>query len=675
MANANGTGHRAAVIVGPYQSGKTTLLEGLLFAAGATSRKGTAKDGNTVGDNNPIARERQMTIEPNVANCDFLGDSWALIDTPGSIEFNQDARAALMVADVAVVVCEADAAKVAVLGPTLRFLDTHQIPHVVFINKLDTGVSRISEVMEALQNVSTHPMVLRHVPIMDDETISGYVDLISERAYEYKDGKASSLIQVPATVVDEEKDARQNLLEALADFDDGLLEQLLEDVVPDTQDVYRNLRSSIEANAVVPVMMGSGETQHGVFRLWKALRHDTPNHTAARERRGFDSDGTFVAEVFKTVHAAHAGKLSYARVWDGDLGEGSQIAGSRVGSISHLMGNQQTKIAKAVAGEVIALGRMDDLQSGDLVTLDGRADKRPDWPAAMPPVYAAALRAEKREDEVKLSGALHKVLEEDPSYSLDQNADTHEMVLWGQGEIHLAVAKDGLAQRFNLPVESSTPRIAYKETIRKPIEQHARHKKQSGGHGQFGDVKVKINPQPRGTGFAFEDKIVGGAVPRQFIPSVEAGVREYMAKGPLGFPVVDVSVCLFDGQFHAVDSSDQAFRSAAQLAMREAMPKCSPVLLEPLGKVEIDVPSDYTSRVNALVTGRRGQILGFEAKAGWDGWDTVQAYMPQSETHDLIIELRSLSQGVGTYRYGFDHMAELTGREADAVVAEQREAA
>ena len=672
---AGASGPRCAVLVGPYQSGKTALLEGLLYAAGAVSRKGTAKDGNTVGDGSPIARERHMTIEPAMAHCEFLGDRWALVDTPGSIEFAQDAKAALMIADVAVVVCEADPGKIAMLEPTLRMLDAHKIPHVVFINKIDTAGSRISEVMGALQGVSQRPMVLRQVPIVDGDDVSGYVDLISERAYQYKDGQPSALVQIPAEVEEEEKTARQGLLEALADFDDTLLEQLLEDMVPETGEVYEHLRSSLEANEVVPVMLGSGETQHGVFRLWKSLRHDTPGHEAARARRGFDGSDGFVAQIFKTVHAAHAGKLSYARVWSGGLKETDQISGSRVGGIFHMAGQTQTKVAQAEAGDVVALGRMDDLATGDVLNLQGKTQAGEAWPATAPAVYSAAIRAERREDEVKLSGAVQKLLEEDPSYRLEQNADTHEMVLWGQGEIHLAVARDNLAQRFNINVESSRPRVPYKETIRKPIEHHARHKKQSGGHGQFGDVKLEIKPLPRGQGFEFSERIVGGAVPRQFIPSVENGVREYLDKGPLGFPVVDLSVCLFDGQYHAVDSSDQAFRSAAALAMREAMPQCGPVLLEPICKVEIDVPSEYTSRVNTLITGRRGQILGFEGIEGWDGWDTVQAYMPQSEIFDLIIELRSLSQGVGTYRFDFDHMAELTGREADNVVAEQKDAA
>lgn len=674
MGEAGASGPRCAAVVGPYLSGKTMLTEALLYAAGAITRKGNLKDGNTVGDFSPVARARDMSVELSLGQCTFLGDDWTLVDCPGSIEFGQDARNALMVADVAVVVCEPDVSKIPGMAPLFKMLDEHAIPHLVFINKMDNFEGRVSEVLEALQAVSQRPMILRQVPIVKGDNVTGYVDLISKRAYEYKAGQGSALIQLPDSVKDVEEEARQGLLESLADFDDTMLEQLLEDVVPDSTDIYRNLSVNLAADNIVPVMMGSGETQSGVFRLWKALRHDTPGVEAGAERRGFSPGSEPVAQVFKTVHAAHAGKLSYARMWCGEIAEGASLGGARVGGIFKMLGQHQTKVSKAGPGDVVALGRMEAVETGDVVTPASRGEGGDPWPEPLTPVYAMAVRANRREDEVKLSGAIHRLLEEDPSYQLENNADTHELVLWGQGEIHLAVAKDNLAEKYKIDVHTQRPQVPYKETIRKPVEQHARHKKQSGGHGQFGDVKIEIKPLPRGSGFEFSDRVVGGAVPRQFIPSVEAGVRQYLAKGPLGFPVVDLSVCLFDGQFHAVDSSDMAFRAAAALAMREGMPSCTPVLLEPVSKVEIDMPSEHISKVNTLITGRRGQILGFDSKAGWEGWDTVQAYMPLAEMHGLIIELRSLSQGAATFRFEIDHLSELTGREAEAVIASRQEA-
>ncbi len=671
---AEATGARCAALVGHYLGGKTSLLEALLYTAGATNRKGTAKEGNTVGDSSPVARNRQMSVELSAANCQFMGDDWTLIDCPGSIEFGQEALNVLPVVDIAIVVCEADTDKTLALAPLFKFLDDHKIPHIVFINKLDHPHARIRDVMEALQAVSQRPLVLRQVPIQDDEAVTGYVDLISERAYSYKPGKSSALVKIPDSMQDEEQAARQELLEALADFDDTLLEQLLEDVVPERSEVYRHLSATLADDSIVPVLLGSGETMSGVFRLWKSLRHDTPAASVTAASRGFKLGSDVLAQVFKTHYAAHTGKLSIARVWSGTVAEGGSLAGSRVTSLYSLFGDKHNKLAKAGPGSTVALGRMEEVERGDVLTAAGKGEAGDPLPPPLEPVYAFAVNTSRREDEVKLSGTIQKLVEEDPSYRIEHNPDTHEMVLWGQGEIHLAVARENLQSKYHIDVTLRRPQVPYKETIRKPIEQHSRHKKQSGGHGQFGDVKIEIKPLARGAGFEFANRIVGGAVPRQFIPSVEAGIREYLRRGPLGFPIVDISACLFDGQFHAVDSSDMAFRTAAQMAMREGMPKCSPVLLEPVCKVEIDVPGDQTSRINTLITGRRGQILGFDAKDGWAGWDTVQAYMPQAEMHDLIIELRSATQGTGTFRFDFDHLAELAGREANQIITARQEA-
>ncbi|MBM3559138.1 MAG: elongation factor G [Alphaproteobacteria bacterium] len=674
MADQSARGPRCAALVGPYGAGKTVLLEALLFAAGATSRKGSMRERNTVGDASPVARERGMSTELNVAGCEFMGDRWTLLDCPGSIEFAQDVRNALPVVDFAVVVVDPDPAKAPLVAPLLKLLDDLGTPHAIFINKMDTPGAAVADVMAALGAASARPLVLRHLPIMQGEAVGGYVDLISQRAYRYRKGAQSDVVELTPDLAEEESAARQALLERLADFDDALLEQLLEDMVPDQKDIYRQLVANVAKDNIVPVMLGAAETQSGVFRLWKSLRHDAPGVVEVAVRRGVDPGKGPAAQVFKTVHA-RAGKLSHARALAGEVAEGATLGGERIAGLFHMLGQQQTKIARAAAGEVVALGRMEQAQTGERLTATGKSGPDAAWPAVLPPVYAVAIRAAKRDDEVKLSAALQRLVEEDPSYSVEHNADTHELVLRGQGEIHLAVAAQTLQAKYNVAVTTARPQVPYKETIRKAIEQHARHKKQSGGHGQFGDVKLEIGPRPRGAGFEFSERVVGGAVPRQFISSVETGVRETLARGPLGFPVVDVGVCLFDGQYHTVDSSDMAFRTAAGMAMREGMPKCEPVLLEPIGKVEIDAPAEFTSRVNQLVTGRRGQILGFDAKPGWSGWETVSAYIPEAEMHGLIVDLRSMTQGAGTYRYAFDHLQELTGREADQVVSQRAQAA
>ena len=672
MSMEHPAGPRVCAFVGPYTSGKTTLLESILAHTGAIPRKGSVKDGSTVGDACAEARDRQMSTELNVAAATYLDERWTFLDCPGSVELSQDALGAVMVADVCVVVCEPDVDRAVAVQPILRLLDEYAIPHIVFVNKMDTTEASVKATLEALQTVSGRPLVLREIPIRDGETVTGHVDLVSERAFEWQSGQPSNLVSLPDTVADREAEARTELLESLADFDDALLEQLLEDVQPSTEEVYDSLAKDLAENLIVPVFFGSAENDNGITRLLKALRHEAPGAAQTAERLGIEGTGP-LARVFKTVHAGHAGKLSLARLFADGLAEGGHIGGTRPSGLFRLMGQKHDKMQTASAGDVVALGRLDDVETGDLLTADGKIDSGL-WPQSLTPLYALAITAESHADEVKLSQALHKVLEEDPSLTSLHDEQTGEFVLHGQGEMHLKIACDRLANRSNLKVVTQRPQVPYMETIKKPVSKHARHKKQSGGHGEFGDVHIDIKPLGRGEGFAFTETIHGGSVPKQYIPAVEAGVKEYMVRGPLGFTVVDVAVTLTDGQYHAVDSSEMAFKKAAGQAMREAMPEAGPVLLEPIHSVSISIPNAYTAKVQRIITGRRGQIMGFDAKEGWDGWDRVDCHMPLAEMHDLIIEVRSATQGVGTFDHTFDHLQELSGREADQVVASRQAA-
>ncbi len=673
-ANAKGTetgrGPRAVALCGPYLSGKTSLMESLLFAAGALPRKGSARDKTLLGDASAEARNRQMTIDVNLAQAEWMGETFHFIDCPGSIEFQHEAAGALMVADAAIVVCEPDPARVIALAPLLRLLEERRVPHLIFVNKMENASTRVRDLLAALQTVSTRKLVLRQVPIRTakndgTEEITGYVDLVSERAYRYQPGKPSDLIEMPAEMLPRESEARREMLEALADYDDRLLEQLLDDVAPEKSTIYRDLREEFGKELIVPVLLGSAERDHGVQRLWKALRHDVPTVAETAERRGLNG-AAVCAEVFKTLHQPHTGKLSLARIWRGTLGDGQSLAGQRIGGLYRLQGGQQAKLAQAEAGAVVGLAKLENLATGQRLGSEGLSEAA-DWPAAPTPVFALAIAPKNRTDDVKLSAALQKLREEDAALAVEHRAESAELILAGQGEIHLQVAIERLANRFNVPVSAVLPKVAYRETIRRSAKQHGRFKRQTGGHGQFGDVHIDINPLPRGAGIEFKETIVGGAIPRQYIPGVEAGVHDYMKHGPLGFPVVDVCVTLTDGAFHSVDSSEQAFRQAARIALSEAMPKCEPVLLEPILKVAFLVPNEATAKVQRLISSRRGQILGFSAREGWRGWDEVQALLPESEMPGLIVEIRSLTFGVGTYRCEFDHLQELGGKLADRV--------
>ena len=475
------TGPRCAALVGPYLSGKTTLLEALLFASGTINRHGTQKDGNTVGDATPEARGRQMSTEINVARAAYLDDPWTFLDCPGSVELAWEAQNAMLASDVAVVVCEPEVERALTLGPLFKFLDDHQIPHMVFINKMDTASARVSEVLAALQGVSQRPLVLRQVPMEGDEHPNGYVDLVSERAYKYKPGAASDLIKLPDELADEEKTGRAGLVEKLADFDDKLLEQLLEDVQPSKEDIYRHLTQNLRRDLIVPVFLGAALQDHGVRRLLKALRHETPDVATTAMRLKLDPKSSeTVANVIKTYHPPNAGKLSLARVWSGQVTEGMSLNGVRVAGVLRLLGAQSTKASSAGPGEVVALARLEGIATGTVLSSGASPPAFPTLPIPHS-VYGLAIAAQNRNDDVKLSGALHRLIEEDPTLSMEHNAELQEQVLCGQGDIHLQVALDRLKHRFNLGTLSRRPQVPYKESIKLPGAIHSRFKRQSGG--------------------------------------------------------------------------------------------------------------------------------------------------------------------------------------------------
>ena len=679
----NGTrpaGPRCIAIVGPFQSGKTTLLEAILARTGAVPRQGTVEAGTTVGDGSREARDHRMGVELSVATASFMGESFTFIDCPGSIEFIHDMRAALPVVDAAIVVCEPDEKKVAQLQLILRELEEQKIPHFLFLNKIDKSDKRVRETLAILQPASRVPLLLRQIPIWRNGIVSGFVDLALERAHVYKEHAPSEVIELSGEDLEREKTARFTMLETLADHDDELMEQLLEDIPPPRDRVFDDLSKELREGQVLPVLIGVATRSNGVLRLLKALRHEAPNVEATAKRLGVKAaNGDAVAYVVKTLNTAHGGKLSLARVLAGQAGDGTTFAtgereAGRVSGVFKLMGQNTEKRGAAQAGETVAFGKLDHAATGDTLSTGKTAHAALPTVDACAPVLSVAIAAKERKDDVKLGQALHKLAEEDPSIKVVHNADAHEVILWGQGEMHLRVATERLTERFGIALEKRKPSVGYRETIRKPVTQRGRHKKQSGGHGQFGDVVLEIRPQPRGSGFTFEDKITGGVVPRNYIPSVEEGVIDGLKEGPLGFPVVDVSVTLIDGSYHTVDSSDQAFRTAGRIGVVEGLPQCQPVLLEPIHLVEIVCPNDATAKINAILSGRRGQILGFDTRENWSGWDTVRAQMAEAEIGDLIIEIRSATAGVGSFTFKFDHMAELTGRTADQIVAARRAA-
>src|SRR5271168_2667826 len=554
---ARTTGPRCVALVGPFQSGKTTLLEAILTRAGAIARQGTVDAGNTVGDASKEARHHRMSVELTVATVSFMGDNYSFLDCPGSVEFVHDMRAVLPAIDVAVVVCELDEKKIPQLQLILRELEDKKVPRVLFVNKIDKADAGVHDVLNLLQPASRTKLILRQIPTFSGDIISGFVDLALERAFVYKEHAPSEVIPLEGDAASLEKTARFSMLETLADHDDELMEQLLEDIQPPRDKVFDDLTRELREGLVSPVLMG------------KATGNDA------------------VAYVLKTQNTTHGGKMSIVRMLAGQAGDGTTFLSGdeeagRVAGVFKLVGPSSEKRGPAIVGDTVAFAKLDKAKTGETLTAGKQAHSALAKIEPYPPVLAIAISAKERKDDVKLGQALHKLAEEDPSITIVHNPETHEVVLWGQGEMHLRVTTQRRSDSYGVAVERRTPSVNYRETIRKPVTQRGRHKKQSGGHGQYGDVVIEIKPMPRGAGFTFEDKITGGVVPRNYIPSVEEGVVDALKHGPLGFPVVDLHVALVDGSYHTVDSSDMAFRTAGRIGIVEGLPQCQPVLLEPI---------------------------------------------------------------------------------------------
>ena len=670
MAGESAKGTRVIALVGPAGAGKTSLAEAMLFAAGATDRLGSTANGSSIGDSSPESRQRGGSTEFNLYNFEYLGDPFAVVDVPGSVGFAADGARALAIADVAIVVVDPDPARAPLAAPALRALDELGIPHVIFVNRIDQAHGRIRDLLSALQPMSVSPLIARQIPIWDGEKIGGFVDLALEYAFKYQAGKPSERIDIPADLHEREVEARTHMLEQLADHDDELLEQLLMDQQPPREKVLQDLARETGDNLGVSVLFGSASSSWGVRRLLKAMRHEVPAPQGAADRLGVSDPSLY---VFKIIHGS-IGRLALSRVLGGRVAEGSDLRAeggdhARVGSLFKVQGEKTAKVSEARDGDVVAVAKIDSIKAGQWL---GTGKLPPPIEISYPARNCAiAIEPADRKDDVKLSGALQRLSEEDGALVVEHDDANHEIRLRGVNDEHLNTVLARLKRRYGVDVKSHQPTVGYRESIRKSVTQKGRHKKQSGGHGQFGDVIIEVKPLPRGSGFVFEERIHGGSVPKQWIPAVEDGVREAMVKGPLGFEVVDCHVALIDGSYHSVDSSELAFRLAGRIAMQEALAAAQPHLLEPMHKLTVVCPSNATSRITSAIAGRRGQMLGMAPRDGWTGWDRIEALIPEAELSGLEAELRSQSQGLATYEAEFDHLAELNGPLADKVIQQR----
>lgn len=626
---------RVFTVLGPSHSGKTTLVEALAGLDGGKPRKLEFFGGATA------------TV------FDFMGEPWAAFDIPGGMENIAEAGPVLAASDAAVLCVPPEAEAAVLSAPYLRVLEEAGLPALIFINRIDAAADRVSEVVSALQTYCAHGIVLRQVPMRQGDEIVGAVDLISERAWEYHEGTRSTLVELPEGMRAREQEARAELLEQLADFDDALLEQLIEDQRPMTGEVYDVATKVLQHHDLVPALLGAALHGNGILRLMKTLRHEVPAVDEVAER--LPGDGVLAVGCMAD-QVKHLGKTVLVRALGAGVAAGAPLCGDTIGNLTEI--DARTQISALKPGEIGLTVKTDHLTLGGLYTAGGTAEM-PAWAQPHVPVHRWMVAPVHEKDETRLSSALARLTEIDPGLGVEQDETSGHAILSTQGPLHLRRVIDKLADWVGIEVTTEEVPASLYETISKPVEKHHRHRKQSGGAGQFADVVIGIAPQERGAGFAFAEEIKGGAVPRNYIPAVEAGVQDALKSGPNGYPVVDIAVTLKDGKHHAVDSSDFAFRTAGKNAVREALAEARPLLLQPIMRVEIHVPSVFAGGLVPVISGLKGQVLGFEAHPDNAGWDVFRTLLPKSAEPELFRALGGATRGTAWFTAELDHYEEL----------------
>jgi elongation factor G len=642
---------RCFTVLGPSQAGKSTLVEKLAALEGA-SRKSISPYGL------------------GLTEFEFGKETWCALDAPGSGEALAHAQHALLASDACILCVSPNPEEAVLAAPYLRVIEASGTPCILFVNRMDEPRGRLRDVIASLQDFASHTLLLRQIPIRDGDKVVGSCDLISERAWRYREGQTSALIEIPETIAEREHEARAELLEHLSEFDDWLLEELIEDREPASDAIYAISSRVLRENRVIPVLVGAASHSNGMMRLMKALRHEAPQHDILRRRLAAAvnvKETALLGVSFHAYHRQNVGKTVLVRALGDGLKQGSLLAGGRLGPVQDA-GTGKPVATATVPGDVFATVKSDHLIVPALLSADATVEP-PAWTAPPTPMLERILVPDSERDETKLSETLAKLAETDRGLKVMQEEGTGAQLICVQGPVHLRDLCRTLAEVFHVNVTDKPPSPVYRETISKSSDVHYRHRKQTGGAGQFADVKLSVHPNGRGEGFSFTETVKGGAVPRNFIPAVEAGAREAMEKGPLGLRVIDIGVTLTDGQHHAVDSSEFAFRAAGKMGVRDALAQASAVLMQPIFRVEIHIPSIYSGSLVPIVSSFKGQVLGFDRDETAKGWDIFRALVPGNALDDLARSLRSATQGIGTFTKSFDHFEELYGKEADAIIS------
>ena len=689
MVNFDAEKIRNVAIIAHGGAGKTSLVEAMLFDAKATDRIGKVEDGNTVTDYEPEEINRKISILSAISFCNWNGYRINLIDTPGYTNFIEDTKGCLSVVDGAVVIVSALSGVKAETEKVWQYACQYEIPRIVFINKMDRENADFYMAVGELEKSYDTPAILLQIPMGSGESFAGLIDLLGMKAIRYQNGREAEE-DIPATFRSEAEKHRRKLVERIAECDDALLEKYLEGGELTIDDMQKWLREGSITRRFIPVVCGSATKNMGVHQLFDAILlclpspvekskitpilGKNPKTSHEIERRPLENE-PFSAKVFKTIADPFAGKLSLFRVFSGVLKADYTVYNStrdskeRIGQVFYLMGKKQIPIQKVGPGEIAAVAKLKDTLTGDTLTDEGNPIQFEPIKFS-DPVISFAIAPKSRGDEEKVSTGLQRMLEEDPALKFYRDDETKEMILSGMGQVHLEVTLERLKRKFGVEVLMKTPKIPYRETIRSIAKAQGRYKKQSGGRGQYGDCWITIEPLERGAGFEFANKIVGGVIPKQYIPAVEKGVIEAMHEGVLaGYPVVDARVILYDGSYHTVDSSELAFKIAGSLAIKKVVPEAKPMLLEPIMKAEVIVPNDFLGNVIGDINGKRGKVQGVEPYSG--GNQKIMALVPMAEMLTYANQLNSLTSGRGIYSMEFSHYEEVPAHLSQKIITER----
>ena len=680
---------RNLAVIGHGDAGKTQLVSSLLYVAGATPRWGKVDEGTTTTDYDEDSIERKITLNTALAHLEHRDTKINLIDTPGYAAFVAHARPALRVADCALVAVDGVGGVQVQTEKTWAYANEFILPRMMVITKLDKERADFGAALDSARGVFSRAIVPFTLPIGKEKDFKGVVDVIHMKAYEYDEQGKAREIPIPSEGEDVINQTRERLIEVIAESDDALLEKYLEQGTLEDEDILPNINKAIAQSRLCPVFAVSGATLVGLQNLLDGIIDYAPNPATHEAEYGFtnpEGDGDkiarkysdsepFSAYVFRTVADPFAGRINVMRIISGHVQHDANVlnskrgAAERLGALHSMQGKQLDKIEEAHAGDIIACVKLKETQTGDTlcdkaapIVYDGV-----EYPEA---AIAFAIEPKSRQDEEKISVALHKILEEDPALHFDRDAQTKEFVLSGSGQLHVETVIDKLKKRYGVEVALHPPKVPYKETITQRAEVQGRHKKQTGGRGQFGDCKVVFEPLPRGSGFMFEDKIFGGSVPQNFRPAIEKGIVDAAQNGAVaGYPLVDFKAVLVDGSYHTVDSDEHSFRAAGRKAFRAAMEKVKPTLLEPVMDVEVSTPQEYSGDIMGDLNSRRGRVQGMEARGNQQ---VIKAQVPMAEMLDYQSKLNSITAARGSYHMQFSHYDQVPGQIAQKIVEQAR---